>query len=964
MLSSSVGLEADSVSPFTLPEVHAVEAIRVRGVRTHNLKGFDIDLPHNRLTVITGVSGSGKSSLAFDTIFAEGQRQYVDSLSVYARQFLDQMQRPDVESIDGLQPTLCIDQRSAAANPRSTVATVTEIYDYLRLLMAKAGLPHCFTCGQPIQQQSVDQILATLTGLPEGTRLIVMAPVVRGRPGGHKDVLEQIRKAGLVKVRVDDELYDIEQVPELAVRKKHTIDAIVDKIIVRPNSLDRLADSVRLALTLANGLVTVSTVSADQAKATVDGGPPAEWNEKLFSTLYACSNCGVSYEEVEPRTFSFNSPYGACPTCQGMGTQPQFDPDSIVIDWQRAPSQGALLPHQTAPAKSKRALRGVLEKLLNDVGIGWEQPLSSLKPSARKQLVSGSVKGEKGGGIIGHLEQLLSTATAREDSATLEWLENYRQALPCPDCHGSRLRREAMSVTIDGWNIHQLCSKSVTEMRAWLENYQPDATRLAIVTPIAKPIQHRLEFLDKVGLGYLTLERGADTLSGGELQRVRLAASIGSGLVGVCYVLDEPSIGLHQRDNDRLIDSLRNLQSQGNTVIVVEHDDAMMRAADVLVDIGPGAGSRGGELIAMGTPKKVSASKHSLTAQYLRGQMKVSLEKDPRPVDPGKQIRLIGAQHHNLKRVNVDLPLGLLVGISGVSGSGKSSLISETLAPAIARALGQSAKKPGLYQSLAGTEQVDKLIEITQASIGRTPRSTPATYCGVFDLIRTVFASTNVAKQRGFSSSRFSFNTGNGRCAQCQGQGQEKIEMNFLADLYVTCSGCGGARYNRQTLQVRYRDKSIADVLNMSVDEACEFFINFSKIHRLLSSLEQVGLGYLCLGQSSTTLSGGEAQRIKLATELARPETGHTIYFMDEPTTGLHFEDVRRLLQVLDGLVARGNTVIVIEHNLDLLRACDWLIDLGPEGGDGGGEIVAAGPPAAIQRESRSLTGKFLALNH
>ena len=960
-MSTSAGLDAESASPFTLPEVHAVEAIRVRGVRTHNLKGFDIELPHNRLTVITGVSGSGKSSLAFDTIFAEGQRQYVDSLSVYARQFLDQMQRPDVESIDGLQPTLCIDQRNSAANPRSTVATVTEIYDYLRLLMAKAGLPHCFTCGEPIQQQSIDQILATLNSLAEGTRLIVMAPVVRGRPGGHKDVLEQVRKAGLVKVRVDNELYDIEQVPELAVRKKHTIDAIVDKIIVRPGSTTRLADSVRLALSLANGLVTISSVSAEQAKASVESGQQADWHERLFSTLYACANCGVSYEELEPRTFSFNSPYGACPTCQGMGTQPQFDPESIVVDWDRSPSDGGLLPWQTAPTKTKRALRGVFEKLLGDAGSTWDKPLSSLKTTARKQLINGTAKGEgSSGGIVGHLQQLFDTATAKEDASTLEWLENYRQALACPDCGGSRLRREAMSVTVDGLNIYQLCCKSVTDVRAWLDGFVPNAAQAPIVTPIVKPIRHRLEFLDKVGLGYLTLERGADTLSGGELQRVRLAASIGSGLVGVCYVLDEPSIGLHQRDNDRLIESLRDLQTQGNTVIVVEHDEAMMRAADVLVDIGPGAGNRGGELIAIGTPKKVQANKQSMTAKYLRGQLQVRLDKERRQPDPAKQIRLIGAQHHNLKNVTVDIPLGLLIGITGVSGSGKSSLISETLAPAIARAIGQSAKKPGLFRELKGTEQVDKLIEITQASIGRTPRSTPATYCGVFDLVRMVFANTNTAKQRGFSSSRFSFNTGNGRCAQCQGQGQEKIEMNFLADLYVTCSVCGGARYNRQTLQVRYRDKSIADVLNMSVDEACEFFVNFSKIHRLLSSLEQVGLGYLSLGQSSTTLSGGEAQRIKLATELARPETGHTIYFMDEPTTGLHFEDCRRLLQVLDGLVSRGNTVIVIEHNLDLVRGCDWLIDLGPEGGSGGGEIIACGSPETIKNAPRSLTGKFI----
>lgn len=969
-------------SRFALPAVTVIDAIRLRGVRTHNLKGIDLELPHNRLTVITGVSGSGKSSLAFDTIFAEGQRQYVDTLSVYARQFLDQLQRPDVEAIDGLQPTLCIDQRSGTANPRSTVATVTEIYDYLRLLMAKLGTPHCFACGHPILQQSAEQILATLSALPLGTRLVIMAPVVRGRPGGHRDVLDNVRKAGLVKVRVDGQMCDIENVPELAVRKKHAIDAIVDKIVIRENSSSRLADSIRLALSLADGLVSVSSLlsSTDDVLRSADEA----WEERLFSTRYACAHCGVSYEELEPRTFSFNSPYGACPDCHGMGTQPQFDQESFVIDWDRAPAKGAILPWASAPTKIKRSLRSTLEKLLADVGAEWDQPLSLLKPTARRRLLIGdkptgkpiakatplwqsdsagrSANASTAGGILAQLVALFDAATTREDNVVLEWLESFRQALPCPACNGSRLRREALSVTVDGHNIFGLCSKSVSEALVWLDNYRPNPAQSQVAAPILKPINHRLNFLVKVGLGYLTLERGADTLSGGELQRVRLATSIGSGLVGVCYVLDEPSIGLHQRDNDRLIESLRELQSQGNTVIVVEHDEAMMLASDVLVDIGPGAGNRGGEVVAVGTPEIVKSHPDSLTAAYLRGDKRVTIDKPRRSNEKVQWLKLKGARHHNLKSVSLELPLQRLVGITGVSGSGKSSLIGETLAPALARALGQSARKPGAFQSLSGVEHVDKIIEITQASIGRTPRSTPATYCGVFDLIRAVFASTNIAKQRGFSASRFSFNTGTGRCAQCQGQGQEKIEMNFLADLYVTCSICGGSRYNRQTLQVRYRDKSIADVLAMSIDEATDFFINFSKIHRLLESLERVGLGYLSLGQSSTTLSGGEAQRIKLASELARAETGRTVYFLDEPTTGLHFEDCRRLLEVLDGLVARGNTVIVIEHNMDVIGACDWLIDLGPDGGAGGGEIVATGTPADVAQCSSSLTGRYLKL--
>ncbi len=846
--------------------------IRIQGARTHNLKNVSLDFQHNTLTVLTGVSGSGKSSLAFDTLYAEGQRQYIASLSTYARQFLNQLQRPDVDSIEGLQPTLCIDQRAGAANPRSTVATVTEIYDYLRLLMARVGIPSCPACGRAIDQQSAQQIQQALMALPEGTKLVLMAPMVRGRKGAHRDVLQAIRKAGLVKARVDNELLDVDSVPELAVRKTHSIEAVVDKIVIRPGAETRIAQSLGLALRLANGLASVSFLTPAAAEIESEN----RWAEAFYSTLYACPDCGVNFEEVEPRTFSFNSPYGACSLCEGQGTEQSFQVD------------------EDSPGAAER----------------------------------------------------------------------YRQTLACSQCGGSRLRPEALSVRLADKNIFEICSMSILQALAWFEELSVSDDKLPIATPIVTEMLHRLRFLVKVGVGYLTLARGADSLSGGELQRVRLATCIGSGLVGVCYILDEPSIGLHQRDNDRLIASLRDLQQQGNTVIVVEHDEAMMLEADHLIDMGPGAGSAGGAVVVEGTPTEVMQHPTSLTAAYLRGERLVTRPRQRRSFDSKQAIGLQGASLHNLKNVSVEIPLGLLVGITGVSGSGKSSLIGDTLVPALSRAVGQAAGQAagqaGPFTSLSGHESVDKLIEITQASIGRSSRSTPATYCGVFDLIRAVWASTRFAKQRGYTLSRFSFNSGAGRCPQCQGQGQEKIEMNFLPDLFVPCSVCNGSRFNRQTLQVRYRDKSIADALNMSVIEAVEFFENFSKIQRLLSSLEQVGLGYLRLGQSSNTLSGGEAQRIKLATELARPETGRTIYFLDEPTTGLHFEDVRRLVEVLDGLVERGNTVIVIEHNLDVIRACDWLVDLGPDGGDSGGQIIACGTPEHVAQIPHSLTGQYL----
>lgn len=931
------------------------DVLRVVGARTHNLQDISIDIPHNQLTVITGVSGSGKSSLAFDTIYAEGQRQYIESLSTYARQFLNQLQRPDVDSIEGLQPTLCIDQRAGAASPRSTVATVTEVYDYLRLMMARVGTPHCFQCGEAIVQQSPEQILRSLTSLPEGTKLVLMAPVVRGRRGGHRDVLQTIQKAGLLRVRVDNQLYDIESVPELEVRKNHSIEAVVDKIVIRPDNYDRLGQSISVALKLANGLVSTSYLLPESlAKSAVDSNSENNWIEQLFSTQYACANCGTSMEEIEPRTFSFNSPYGSCPSCDGVGQTNSLDASFLIPDWTASPSKGAFAFLDSAPPAIAKGLKRDLKSLVESLGLTWTSSLEELDQSNKTQLMHGSK------GLSGVID-LLSEVRKKIDAEELTWLDKFCSPQVCSSCQGARLRPEALSVRLQGKNIAEICQQNIGKVLPWFESLQLPDEKWLIAKPILAEMLHRLRFLDRVGVGYLTLSRSADSLSGGELQRVRLATSIGSGLVGVCYILDEPSIGLHQRDNDRLIDSLRNLQQQGNTVIVVEHDDAMMRVADCLVDIGPGAGRHGGQIVAMGSPKAVEQSPQSLTGAYLRGEQVISSPRQVREPKKGQAIKLLGASLHNLKNVDVQIPLGLLVGVTGVSGSGKSSLVGETLVPAILKQLGQSpTARPGAYKQLLGVELVDKLIELTQDPIGRTPRSTPATYCGVFDLIRGVWASTRESKSRGFTSSRFSFNAGDGRCPTCQGQGQEKIEMNFLPDLYVTCSVCNGLRYNRQTLQVRYREKTIADALAMSIDEAVSFFENFPKIHRLLSTLQQVGLGYLSLGQSSNTLSGGEAQRIKLASELARPETGKTIYFLDEPTTGLHFDDVRRLVNVLGGLVDRGNTVIVIEHNLDVIRACDWLIDLGPDGGDAGGEIIASGPPQQVAKNPRSLTGKYL----
>lgn len=820
-------------------------AIQIRGAREHNLCGIDIDIPRDAITVITGVSGSGKSSLAFDTLYAEGQRQYIDSLSAYARQFLDQMPRADIDSIDGLAPTLAIDQKPGSTGTRSTVATATEIYDYLRLLYARAGTPHCSNCGSSISAQTADVIRDSLSALPEQTKLVLLAPMVRGRRGSHREVFESIQKAGLIRVRVDGETYLLEEVPALAPRQNHTIEAVIDRLTIREGIEPRLRDSVDLALRLGDGLITSLTqVSKD------------EWTETIYSTAMACVDCGTSFEEIEPRTFSFNSPYGACRQCDGLG------------------------------------------KVDDEV---------------------------------------------------------------CPECQGARLRPEALNVTIAGTAIHQLTAMPIDQVQDWFGQIGPSLSALhaKVAEPIEREVVRRLQFLQRVGVSYLTLDRAADSLSGGELQRVRLATSIGSGLVGVCYVLDEPSIGLHPADHGRLIECIRDLQRQGNTVVIVEHDEATMRSADFLVDIGPGAGSGGGKIISQGTPKQVIKDKNSTTGQFLSGARRIAIPTNRRASKKSDWLTVQSATTHNLKKVTARFPIGTLIGISGVSGSGKSSLVNDTLYPALARKLGLVSGKPGPHKSLRGAGKFDKLVQIDQAPIGRSPRSCPATYAGVLDEIRKVFAATREAKTRGFKPNRFSFNSAAGQCELCKGQGAQRIEMNFLSDLLVTCSRCGGKRFNRQTLQVRFKGANVADVLDMSIDDAAEFFENVPRIERLLSSLRAVGLGYLHLGQSSTTLSGGEAQRIKLGTELARRATGQTLYLLDEPTTGLHFADVERLVNVLQQLVDGGNTVIVIEHQFDLLAACDWIIDMGPSGGAAGGMIVAEGTPEQVA-ETNTDTGRYL----
>jgi excinuclease ABC subunit A len=931
------------------------EMIQIHGARVHNLQNIDVDLPRDRLVVITGPSGSGKSSLAFDTLFAEGQRQYIESLSVYARQFLHQMERPDVDLIEGLQPTISIDQRAGSQNPRSTVATVTEIYDYLRLLFARLGDPACYQCGATIRQQTPEQIIEDLLALPAGTKLMIMAPLVRGRKGQHKDVMAAVRKAGFVRVRVNGEVLDVEQVGELAPRKSHSIEAVVDRIVLREGVDARLAESTRLALAHGEGAVVVSYLEPTSGDPTAAARGKETWKEQLYSTLYACPQCKISFEELEPRTFSFNSPYGACPTCEGLGSRLQFDPELVLPDDSLSLSDGAMVAWKGATPAELRRHKASLRGFLKSAGFSWSTPLAEFKPRVREQLLHGDDK--EFVGLLTLLEKEYATSLV---ASRRERLETLRGQVTCKDCGGSRLRPEARACRYHGRAIQEITATSVSQARAWFAGLKLSGKDEPIARPILHEIDNRLAFLEHVGVEYLTLDRPADTLSGGELQRVRLATGIGSGLVGVCYVLDEPSIGLHQCDNARLIAALRRLQEQGNTVLVVEHDEAIMRSADHLIDMGPGAGLHGGRIVAQGTPEEVCGNPDSVTGRYLSGQLSIGVPARRRRTAKTRSLLIEGATTNNLKHIDARIPLSVLVCVTGVSGSGKSSLVNETLAKALARRLGGAGPKPGPHSSLRGVSQIDKMIQIDQTPIGRTPRSNPATYTGVFDEVRRVFSGTREARQRGYKSGRFSFNVKGGRCEECQGQGMRRIEMNFLPDLTVTCPVCEGARFNHQTLEVRYRGLSIADVLDLRVDDAIQFFENFPQIVRLLASLQEVGLGYLSLGQSSTTLSGGEAQRVKLATELARVDTGNTLYILDEPTTGLHFDDIKKLLAVLDRLVALGNTVLVIEHNLEVIKSADWILDLGPAGGEAGGYLMAAGTPEQIAATPDNATGRFL----
>jgi excinuclease ABC subunit A len=940
--------------------------IRIRGARQNNLKNIDIDIPRDQLVVITGLSGSGKSSLAFDTLYAEGQRRYVESLSAYARQFLGQHDKPDVDHIDGLSPAVSIDQKSTSRNPRSTVGTVTEIYDYLRLLYARIGIPHDPETGLPMVKQSIEEMVDKVLALPDGARYIVLAPIVRGRKGEYKKELEEILKEGFVRARIDGEMVDLsEQIPDLERYKQHTIEIVMDRLIQKPDmNRSRIADSLEQALKRAKGVAIVSVQAS--------GDIPAQ--EIVFSENYATTDGGFNYEEIEPRLFSFNSPYGACPECHGLGTKTEFDPGLIAPNRNLSIAEGGIRYYVLKTGKKtltdhrESQFKAVAKKL----GFSIDTPLKDLSEAQFNSLMYG-IKGNvtvefrnrwgrtrsfdsEFGGVLREMEEKY-----RETDSTYvkEDLEQYQSARPCPACKGQRLKPESLAVTVGNKNIAALCELSLEKLFSFFEGLQLTEREQMIARQIVKEIRSRLGFLLNVGLNYLNLNRGAATLAGGEAQRIRLATQIGSGLMGVLYILDEPSIGLHQRDNTRLIRTMERLRDLGNTILVVEHDEETMESADWLIDIGPGAGEHGGHVVAQGTPAQVKANPASITGQYLSGTKKI--EVPPARREPGERaLELVGARQHNLQNVTVSIPLGLFVAVTGVSGSGKSTLIQETLFPLLMNRIYGSHAVWGAHDELRGIENIDKVIDIDQSPIGRTPRSNPATYTGVFDLIRDLFSKTQDARVRGYEPGRFSFNVKGGRCESCKGDGILKIEMHFLPDVYVPCEVCKGKRYNRETLEVKYKGKSIAEVLDMTVSEAVEFFSQMPNIARKFQTLHDVGLDYLRLGQPATTLSGGEAQRVKLASELAKRSTGRTIYILDEPTTGLHFADVEKLIAVLNRLVTSGNTVLVIEHNLDVIKTADWLIDMGPEGGDGGGKVIAIGTPEQVAAVPESYTGQYL----
>ena len=933
------------------------EFIRIRGARENNLKALNVDIPRNQFVVFTGLSGSGKSSLAFDTIYAEGQRRYMESLSSYARQFLGQMEKPNVDSIEGLPPAISIDQKSTNRNPRSTVGTVTEIYDYFRLLYARIGIPHCPKCGKVISRQSVDQMVDQIMALPERTKIQLLAPVVRGRKGRHEKVLEQAKRSGYVRVMIDGSQYELSEEITLDKNLKHNISIIVDRLVVKPDIEKRLTDSVENVLDLADGLLVVDTMDGNQLN---------------FSQSFSCPDCGISMEEIEPRSFSFNNPFGACPSCAGLGYKMELDEDLMIPDKTVSIADGAItvLGWQSCTDKSSYT-RAVLDALAEEYDFSLSTPFCEYPKKIHDILIYGtngkSVKvhyrGQRGVGVYDvAFEGLIKNVERRyretgSDSTKQEY-ETFMRVTPCQACHGQRLKPTSLGVTVGDKNIFEVTSLSIDNLQKFMQNLELSEQQLLIGKQILKEIRARVSFLADVGLNYLTLARGTASLSGGEAQRIRLATQIGSGLVGVAYILDEPSIGLHQRDNDKLLATLKHLRDLGNSLIVVEHDEDTMRAADCVVDIGPGAGEHGGELVAIGTAEDLMKNPNSITGKYLSGELKIPVPSERRK--PTGWLKVVGAKEHNLKNINVNFPLGVMTCVTGVSGSGKSSLVNEILYKRLARDLNRARTIPGAHKDIIGMEQLDKVIDIDQSPIGRTPRSNPATYTGLFDQIRDLFAATQDAKARGYKKGRFSFNVKGGRCEACGGDGILKIEMHFLPDVYVPCEVCHGKRYNRETLEVKYKGKSIYDVLNMTVEEALEFFRPVPSIFRKLQTLYDVGLSYIRLGQPSTTLSGGEAQRIKLAAELSRRGTGKTIYILDEPTTGLHFADVHKLVEILHRLSEGGNTVVVIEHNLDVIKTADYIIDIGPEGGDGGGTVIACGTPEKVAKSPVSYTGKYV----
>jgi len=941
--------------------VKVEKAIRITGAAEHNLKNISLSVPRDKLVVITGISGSGKSSLAFDTIYAEGRRKYVESLSTYARQFLEQMQKPAVSEITGLPPTIAIEQRSASHNPRSTVATTTEIYDYFRVLFARAGQPHCWVCGKEITSQHSSQIVESILSEPEGTKIQICAPLVRSKKGEHKDIFNGIQREGFVRVRVDGEICDVRKVPALNKNKKHNIAAVVDRLIIKDAVRIRLADSVETALKLADGilLVLVQEPKNDKHK-----GVNGRWKEVIYSEKFACpKHPQSSLEELSPRLFSFNSPYGACKSCDGLGTILEFDPDLIVPDKSVSLENGAIDAWRKGGKRMNIFYNRLVKRFCRKMEINKSIPFAEIPEEYKKILMQGTTPADaKKYGV--RFEGVIPNLVRRWENTTSEYvktrLTSYLSQHPCRSCLGGRLRPEAIAVTVGGKNIQQLSEMSIEKAQTFFKKLKLDKEKSIIAAAVLKEIKARLKFMLDVGLGYLTLDRMSSTLAGGEAQRIRLATQVGSGLVGVCYVLDEPTIGLHKRDNDRLLGILQRLTRLGNTVIVVEHDEDIIRSADHIIDIGPAAGAHGGELVVQGSINKIINCEKSLTGDYLSGNKNITLPLKRRPYNLRKCIEVKSAAENNLKNINVKFPLGVFTCVTGVSGSGKSTLVTEILLKALKRRLYQSRAKPGRHKTVIGTSQIDKVIEIDQSPIGKTPRSNPATYTGVFDVIRKLFSMTRESKIRGYKPGRFSFNVKGGRCESCKGQGTKKIEMHFLPDVYVTCESCKGKRYNPETLTVTYKGKNIADVLDMRIDEATNFFANFPTIVRILRTLTDVGLGYMQLGQASTTLSGGEAQRVKLSAELGKAATGHTLYLLDEPTTGLHFADIQNLLNVLGRLTDCGNTVVVIEHNLDVIKMADYIIDLGPEGGEAGGKVLVKGAPEEIVKNNKSYTAKFL----